>query len=328
MKGRKTPTHSSLWNQVPKKFNKKIVFTVILTILAPISIFAYYISPKEEAEKAPTEITYQGATSGQYSDIVSLEAKLVAKVTQEGLEGKNVTFSLEAQEISAVTNEQGIAKTDLVLNQGAGDYTILTFFGGDEYFSGSSDADSFKILKENTSLTYTGPLSAGSGSTVTLKAQLSELDEEIGDLSGKRIIFKSSTLSVSGITNSQGRAEVEVYLTGIPAATYTLTTEFQGDALYLPSSDTDIFKVTTGGGGGGCFIATAAFGSPLASEIVIIRKFRDQYLLQNSLGRLFVEKYYKYSPPLAEFIAGHENLKKLVRIGLEPVIKGIKLLFY
>jgi len=312
-----------------EKNNKKILLVALIAILLPILIFAYYVPPEEEAERAPTEITYQGATSGQYSDSISLEAKLVAKVTQEGLKGKEVTFTLGAQEAMIVTDEQGIAQIDLVLNQGAGNYTILAIFGGDEYFSGSSDSSPFEILKEDTSLTYTGPLSAVSGSTITLRAELSEQDGEIGDLSEKRIVFQYSTYTTTATTNSQGEAETTVSLSGVPAGTYSFTTKFEGDALYLSSSDTNNFEVTTsGGGGGGCFIATAAFGSPLTPELDTLRKFRDQYLLTSQLGKLLVSKYYQYSPPLADYIRERENLRKIIRIGLKPLVKIADLLVY
>ena len=75
-----------------------------------------------------------------------------------------------------------------------------------------------------------------------------------------------------------------------------------------------------GGGGGGCFIATAAYGSPLHPHLDTLRDFRDKYLMPNGFGRKFVELYYRYSPGIASFIAGHKLLKVAVRINLLPVI--------
>jgi hypothetical protein len=74
------------------------------------------------------------------------------------------------------------------------------------------------------------------------------------------------------------------------------------------------------GGGQGCFIATAAYGTPMAQEIQILREFRDEYLLTNPVGRAFVDFYYKVSPPMAEFITEHPSLKPIVRAGLVPAV--------
>jgi len=71
----------------------------------------------------------------------------------------------------------------------------------------------------------------------------------------------------------------------------------------------------------GCFIATAAYGTDTAKEIDILREFRDAVLLPNSLGAEFVSLYYKISPPIANFIAQHEVLRTVVRVGfVDPIV--------
>jgi hypothetical protein len=70
----------------------------------------------------------------------------------------------------------------------------------------------------------------------------------------------------------------------------------------------------------GCFIATAAYGTPMAREIGILREFRDEYLLTNSVGQALVGLYYRTSPPIAEFITEHPVLKPIVRAGLLPAV--------
>ena len=70
------------------------------------------------------------------------------------------------------------------------------------------------------------------------------------------------------------------------------------------------------GASGGCFIATAAYGTPMAEEIEILREFRDEYLLTNPVGKGLVDFYYKVSPPIAEFITEHPSLKPIVRAEL------------
>jgi endonuclease YncB( thermonuclease family) len=69
-----------------------------------------------------------------------------------------------------------------------------------------------------------------------------------------------------------------------------------------------------------CFIATAAYGSPMDPHVNILRDFRDRFLLNNSIGKAFVGFYYKYSPQMAALIAKHENLRTIVRLSLLPVV--------
>jgi hypothetical protein len=67
-----------------------------------------------------------------------------------------------------------------------------------------------------------------------------------------------------------------------------------------------------------CFIATAAYGSPFDPHVATLRIFRDRFLLTNKLGRSFVQLYYRYSPPIADFVAHHNVLRFVVRICLLP----------
>jgi Leucine-rich repeat (LRR) protein len=68
------------------------------------------------------------------------------------------------------------------------------------------------------------------------------------------------------------------------------------------------------------FTAIAAYGTSMAGEIEILRQFRNEYLLTNPLGQALVGLYYRFSPPMAEFITGHPSLKPIARVGLLPAV--------
>lgn len=74
----------------------------------------------------------------------------------------------------------------------------------------------------------------------------------------------------------------------------------------------------------GCFIATAAYGTPFAQEIDVLRRWRDISLLTNKPGRIFVRFYYAISPPIAAVVAKSEFLRLAVRESLAPMIRRLK----
>ena len=73
-----------------------------------------------------------------------------------------------------------------------------------------------------------------------------------------------------------------------------------------------------------CYIATAAYGSYLDTNVRVLREFRDERLMTSSAGRLLVDLYYRVSPPVADFIAGRPALKLAVRVALTPVVYTMK----
>jgi uncharacterized repeat protein (TIGR02543 family) len=71
----------------------------------------------------------------------------------------------------------------------------------------------------------------------------------------------------------------------------------------------------------GCFIATAAYGTPTAEQIDVLREFRDVVLLKSALGSRFVALYYRLSPPVADFVARNEVVRTLVReLLVDPIV--------
>jgi hypothetical protein len=63
----------------------------------------------------------------------------------------------------------------------------------------------------------------------------------------------------------------------------------------------------------GCFIATAAYGTPMAPELDLLRAWRDAELSSIYLGREFIKLYYRLSPPVARFIEKRDLIRKIVR---------------
>lgn len=70
-----------------------------------------------------------------------------------------------------------------------------------------------------------------------------------------------------------------------------------------------------------CFIATAAYGSPLAPEVTVLSQFRDDVLAASTLGRLLIHIYYGVSPPIASAIDSRERMKSAVRKLLHPIVR-------
>jgi hypothetical protein len=69
-----------------------------------------------------------------------------------------------------------------------------------------------------------------------------------------------------------------------------------------------------------CFVATAAYGSPWAAEVSVLRRLRDRYLASNGPGRLLIAAYYGVGPTLASVLRQHEWLRTLSRGAIWPLV--------
>ncbi len=69
-----------------------------------------------------------------------------------------------------------------------------------------------------------------------------------------------------------------------------------------------------------CYIATAVYGSYQAPEVMVLRTFRDEVLMNSIAGRLFVSAYYALSPPVAEYLAEATMLNGWVRSALDVLV--------
>jgi hypothetical protein len=68
-----------------------------------------------------------------------------------------------------------------------------------------------------------------------------------------------------------------------------------------------------------CFIATAAYGSSLADEVGVFRRFRDRHLMNHALGRALVGAYYQHGPRAARALESHPWLRDAARAFLTPI---------
>jgi hypothetical protein len=160
-------------------------------------------------------------------------------------------------------------------------------------------------------------------STVTLDgSNSSDPDDGIGSYRWKQVAGPAVTFSDP--TNDRLTFEAPSFDdTGDQPLIFELIVTDSGG---LQSSDSTTVSVSNfekdnpGASGGGCFIATAAYGSPMERQVMVLHGFRDRYLITNPLGQAFVDLYYAYSPSVADFIAKHGTLKAVVRWSLLPLV--------
>ena len=159
---------------------------------------------------------------------------------------------------------------------------------------------------------------------------------ENNDLYRKVDSWTAATYSESSVPLGHYSAKVDyrvgtVTVTAIDGGSIDSTSQSycEGNCYYLSNAELDLtfdydaFREFLEGTDEECFIATAAFGSPLAGEVAALRGFRDRVLKKYAPGRMFISLYYRFSPPVAKIIGRHESLRTITRALLYPVVIAV-----
>ena len=82
--------------------------------------------------------------------------------------------------------------------------------------------------------------------------------------------------------------------------------------------------------GGGCFVATAAYGSEMATEVQQLRELRDNQLMNTASGTTFMgafnDIYYSFSPLIADYERENPLFKEAVKIAITPMLSSLSLM--
>jgi hypothetical protein len=73
-----------------------------------------------------------------------------------------------------------------------------------------------------------------------------------------------------------------------------------------------------------CFVATAAYGSMMADDVELLRRFRDSLLSKTVFGELAIEAYYTFGPAFAGVVGESDLLRATARGVLHPFVTWVK----
>ncbi|MCL2645913.1 MAG: sel1 repeat family protein [Phycisphaerales bacterium] len=75
---------------------------------------------------------------------------------------------------------------------------------------------------------------------------------------------------------------------------------------------------------GGCYIATCVYGSYDSTEVLVLRRFRDDVLYRSLFGRIFIRTYYAISPMMVRFFGKYSWFREMWKPVLDKVVNYLR----
>ena len=123
-------------------------------------------------------------------------------------------------------------------------------------------------------------------------------------------------------------SKIQNYSKDVKIFDSTVDTLYIGNVKKIPSNTDSSYP--TAPTGGGCLIATATYGSEMATEVQQLRELRDNTLLNTESGTAFMgmfnNVYYSFSPIIADMERESPMFKEAVKIAITPMISSLSLM--
>jgi hypothetical protein len=169
------------------------------------------------------------------------------------------------------------------------------------------------------SITAPADGAAVSGSSVTVSAVASDNVEVVG----VQFMLDGANLASEVMTPPFSISWDTMTATNGPHILTAVARDGAGNTTTSRGVVVTVFDIPGGSGSSdktGCFLAISTCGPDRSRVLRILRAVRDRYLVPHPFGHKLVELYYRYSPPLANYIKDKERMKGLVRFCLRPVV--------
>jgi hypothetical protein len=273
-------------------------------------------------------VTTQAATS-----ITTTTASLNMSFTVGGYDSVNVRFAYKKSTDTTWTNTTWVSKsasgTHAALVTGLSSNTQYNFTAQLKY----NDMEFGETTLNSTTLHFTTlrtppTVTTQAATDVVLFHAILHMSYTVGDYSPVQVRFayKKPADSTWAYTSwvSKGAAgtdSAQIILMVASATQYDFKAQLKYDGTVTDGTTLHFTTAIISG----CFIATAAYGTPTAKQIDVLRAFRDVVLLKSTVGSRLVDLYYRVSPPIANFISEHNVVRTLVRdLLVDPIVRFVE----